>query len=43
VRISVRTLHSRFKLIGKSFGHWALDSRFDCSLRQCREESHAEA
>lgn len=30
--ISVRTLHSRFKQIGQTFGHWLLDNR----LEACR-------
>ena len=30
--ISVRTLHSRFRQIGQTFGHWLLDSRLEgCS------------
>jgi AraC family transcriptional activator of tynA and feaB len=37
VRISVRTLHSRFKLIGKSFGHWVLDSRLDACRNALRD------
>ena len=36
-RISVRTLHSRFKLIGKSFGRWLLDSRLDACRNALRD------
>ena len=36
-RISVRTLHSRFKLIGKSFGRWVLDSRLDACRNALRD------
>ena len=32
-RLSVRSLHSRFKLIGKSFGRWVLEARLDA----CRD------
>jgi AraC family transcriptional regulator, positive regulator of tynA and feaB len=39
VRISVRTLHSRFKLIGKSFGHWVLDSRLDACRTALRDRN----
>jgi AraC family transcriptional regulator, positive regulator of tynA and feaB len=37
VRISVRTLHSRFKLIGKSFGRWVLDNRLDACRNALRD------
>ena len=33
LRISVRTLHLRFKQIGQTFGHWILEKR----LEACRE------
>jgi AraC-like DNA-binding protein len=29
LRVSVRTLHSRFKQVGKTFGRWVLDNRLD--------------
>jgi AraC-like DNA-binding protein len=37
VRVSVRTLHSRFKLIGKSFGRWVLDNRLDACRNALRD------
>lgn len=36
--ISVRTLHSRFKLVGKSFGRWVLDSRLDACRNALRDK-----
>ena len=35
--ISVRTLHSRFKLIGKSFGRWVLDRRLEACRNALRD------
>jgi len=40
VHISVRTLHSRFKLVGKSFGRWVLDSRLDACRNALRDKNH---
>jgi AraC-like DNA-binding protein len=39
--ISVRTLHSRFKLIRKSFGRWVLDSRLDACSNALRDRHQA--
>lgn len=39
VGISLRTLHSRFKLINKSFGHWVLDSRLDACRNALRDRN----
>ena len=37
--ISVRTLHSRFKIIGQSFGRWVLDNRLDACRTALRDQN----
>ena len=40
-RISLRTLHSRFRLTGKSFGRFLLDSRLDACRNALRDKNWA--
>jgi AraC family transcriptional regulator, positive regulator of tynA and feaB len=37
VRISVRTLHSRFRQVGMTFGRWVLDNRLDACRNALRD------
>jgi AraC family transcriptional regulator, positive regulator of tynA and feaB len=39
VRISLRTLHLRFRLIGKSFGRFLLESRLDACRNALRDRN----
>ena len=39
VGISLRTLHSRFKQIGQTFGHWVLDHRLEACHSALRDPS----
>src|SRR5262249_588122 len=42
LRISVRTLHSRFKQIGQTFGHWVLEKRLEaCHEALCDQNQRA--
>jgi AraC family transcriptional regulator, positive regulator of tynA and feaB len=41
VRISLRTLHSRFRLIGKSFGRFLLESRLDACRNALRDSNQS--
>jgi AraC-like DNA-binding protein len=38
--ISIRTLHSRFRQIGQTFGHWVLDNRLDACRTALRDRNH---
>jgi AraC family transcriptional regulator, positive regulator of tynA and feaB len=38
--ISIRTLHSRFRQIGQTFGHWVLDNRLEACRTALRDRNH---
>jgi AraC-like DNA-binding protein len=42
-RISVRTLHLRFRQIGQTFGRWVLDNRLDMCRTALRDRGQREA